>query len=87
LIVKSAERTDVRAAEYVNELSTRQRQVPFQLLPGDSVKQIATKLSLSNYTVNDHLKHIYRRFGVSGHGELLAQFPSGGQIGRSDSPA
>jgi DNA-binding NarL/FixJ family response regulator len=76
------EGTDVPAAAHVTELSTRQRQVMFQLLAGDSVKQIARKLSLSNYTVNDHIKQIYRRFGVSGRGELLAQFLSGGQPGR-----
>jgi DNA-binding CsgD family transcriptional regulator len=76
--------TDVPAAEHVNKLSTRQRQVLLQLLSGDSVKQIAKKLSLSNYTVNDHLKLIYRRFGVNGRGELLAQFLAGGQAGRSD---
>jgi len=76
--------TDVPAAEHVNELSTRQRQVLFQLLSGDSVKEIAKKLSLSNYTVNDHLKRIYQRFGVNGRGELLAQFLAGGQAGRSD---
>jgi DNA-binding NarL/FixJ family response regulator len=35
--------TDVPAAEHVNELSTRRRQVLFQLLSGDSVKQIAKK--------------------------------------------
>jgi DNA-binding CsgD family transcriptional regulator len=58
--------------------------VLFQLLSGDSVKEIAKKLSLSNYTVNDHLKRIYQRFGVNGRGELLAQFLAGGQAGRSD---
>jgi DNA-binding CsgD family transcriptional regulator len=76
--------TNVPAAAHVNQLSTRQRQVLFQLLSGDSVKQIAKKLSLSNYTVNDHLKRIYQRFGVNGRGELLAQFLAGGQAGRSD---
>jgi DNA-binding CsgD family transcriptional regulator len=80
------EGTDVPAAEHVNKLSTRQRQVLFQLLSGDSVKQIARKLSISNFTVNDHLKNIYRRFGVSGRGELLAQFLAGGQTGPSDAP-
>ena len=70
--------TDVPAAEHVNKLTTRQRQVLLQLLSGDSVKQIGKKLSLSNYTVNDHMKQIYHRFGVSGRGELLAQFLAGG---------
>jgi DNA-binding CsgD family transcriptional regulator len=73
---------DVPAKEHVNKLSNRQRQVLFQLLSGDSVKQIARKLSLSAYTVNGHLKTIYERFHVSSRGELLAQFLAGGPIGQ-----
>jgi DNA-binding CsgD family transcriptional regulator len=72
------EGTDVPAAEHVNDLSLRQRQVLLQLLAGDSVKQIAGKLSISAYTVNDHIKNIYRHFAVNGRGELLAQFLAGG---------
>ena len=75
------EGTDVPASQHVNELSLRQRQVLLQMLAGDSVKEIAKKLSLSAYTVNDHLKHIYRRFGVGTRGELLAQFLAGGPVG------
>lgn len=78
------EGTNVPAAPRVNSLSTRQRQVLIQLLAGDSVKQIARKLSLSAYTVNDHIKNIYARFGVSGRGELLAQFLSGGPSASGD---
>jgi DNA-binding CsgD family transcriptional regulator len=77
------EGTDVPAAEHVSELTTRQRQVLIQLLSGDGSKLIAQKLSLSIHTVNDHLKQIYQRFGVSGRGELLAQFLSGGRTDRA----
>jgi DNA-binding CsgD family transcriptional regulator len=72
------EGTNVPAAAHVNDLSHRQRQVMFQVLSGDSVKQVARKLSMSAFTVNDHLKQIYRRFGVNSRGELLAQFLAGG---------
>jgi DNA-binding CsgD family transcriptional regulator len=71
---------DVPAKEHVNKLSNRQRQVLLLLLSGDSVKQIARKLSLSAYTVNGHLKMIYERFHVSSRGELLAQFLAGGPV-------
>jgi DNA-binding CsgD family transcriptional regulator len=71
---------DVPAKEHVNKLSNRQRQVLLQLLSGDSVKQIAQKLSLSAFTVNGHLKTIYERFHVSSRGELLAQFLAGGPV-------
>jgi DNA-binding CsgD family transcriptional regulator len=85
LVIGSVEKlhregTDVPAAGHVNELSTRQRQVLIQLMTGDGVKQIASKLSLSVHTVTDHLKQIYRRFKVSGRGELFAQFLAGGLI-------
>jgi DNA-binding CsgD family transcriptional regulator len=75
---------DVPAAEHVNDLTLRQRQVLLYVLAGDSVKQVARKLSLSNHTVNDHLKQIYRRFHVGGRGELLAQFLAGGTAGGND---
>jgi DNA-binding CsgD family transcriptional regulator len=70
--------SDVPAGDRVNELSPRQKQVLFRLMAGDGMKQIARVLSLSQYTVNDHLKDIYRRFGVSGRAELLAMFFGGG---------
>lgn len=70
--------TNIPAREHVRKLSQRQKQVLLQLMSGDGTKQIAQKLSMSPFTVNDHLKTIYHRFGVSGRGELLAQFLSGG---------
>ena len=70
--------SDVPAGDRVNELSPRQRQVMYRVMAGDGVKQIAQVLSLSPYTVNDHLKEIYRRFGASGRAELLAMFFGGG---------
>jgi len=76
--------TDVPGAEHVNELSPRQRQVLLQLLSGEGVKQIARELSLSTHTVNDHMKHIYRRFGVSGRSELVAKFLAGGTAAGTD---
>jgi DNA-binding CsgD family transcriptional regulator len=72
------EGTDIPARENVEKLSHRQKQVLLHLMSGDGTKQIARKLSMSPFTVNDHLKLIYHRFGVSGRGELLAQFLSGG---------
>lgn len=64
---------DASVNDRMNGLSIRQQQVLVQLMAGDSIKQIARKLSLSPHTVNDHLKQIYQRFGVSGRGELMAQ--------------
>lgn len=57
----------------VNELSPRQEQTLRHLLGGDSEKQVARKLELSQHTVHVYVKAIYRRFGVSSRAELLAK--------------
>ena len=64
-----------RDAEALAEaLSPRQREVLRHLLRGDSVKQIAAALNLSQHTVNEYVKDLHRHFGVSSRGELLALF-------------
>lgn len=68
---------DVEAVGSVANLSRRQRQVLLLLLSGDAVKQIATKLQISDHTVRDHVKVLHEHFGVSTRGELLAKFLSG----------
>lgn len=42
------------------------------LLQGASEKQIAARNELSRHTVHDHVKAIYRRWGVNSRAELLA---------------
>jgi DNA-binding CsgD family transcriptional regulator len=71
--------TDVPAKDKVLQLSPRERQVMIFLLGGDSPKQVAQKLELSEHTVGDYVKHIYKRFSVSSRAELLAHFIAGGQ--------
>jgi hypothetical protein len=44
------------------------------LLAGDSEKQIANRLRLSQHTVHVYVKALYRRHSVSSRGELLARF-------------
>ena len=55
------------------ELSPRMEQTLQHLLNGDSEKQVARKLLLSQHTVHVYVKAIYRRYGVSSRGELLAK--------------
>ena len=55
-------------------LSPRLRQTLERLLAGDSEKQIARHLGLSPHTVHVYVKALYRGFGVSSRGELLARF-------------
>jgi DNA-binding CsgD family transcriptional regulator len=55
-------------------LSARMRQTLQGLLAGEAEKQIAYRLKLSPHTVHVYVKGLYRHFGVSSRGELLARF-------------
>ena len=69
--------TDVPAAEYVLRLTPRQRQIVLFLLSGESLRDVAGKLQLSEHTIRAHVKSIYRQAGVSSRGALLARFMAG----------
>jgi DNA-binding CsgD family transcriptional regulator len=70
---------DVPAKNKVVGLSRREREVMAFLLSGDSQKEVAHKLRLSEHTVGDYVKQIYKHFGVTSRAELLAHFISGGR--------
>jgi DNA-binding NarL/FixJ family response regulator len=54
-----------RAAGSLRSLSTREAQVLHSLAHGLSNKEIAAALGLSVGTVKTHLRHIFRKLGVS----------------------
>lgn len=56
------------------DLAPRRREVLSCLLEGDGDKQVAARLGMSVYTVNEHTKAIFRHFGVRGRAELLARW-------------
>ena len=56
------------------DLSPRERETLQSLLAGDSEKQAAMKLGLSQHTVHVYVKKLYRKFGVCSRGELLAKW-------------
>jgi DNA-binding CsgD family transcriptional regulator len=56
------------------ELPPRVRQVLRCLLEGDGDKQIASRLKLSPYTINQYVKHIFKHFGAQSRTELLARW-------------
>ncbi len=66
----------------VENLSRREKQVLTFLLDGRSNKQIAALLELSEYTVGDYIKSIFKHFEVHSRGELQAVF----LVGRLKSP-
>ncbi|WP_433512715.1 helix-turn-helix transcriptional regulator [Nonomuraea sp. CA-143628] len=55
-------------------LTPREQDVVRCALNGLPTKQIARRLEVSPYTVNDHLTAIYRKIGVTARDELLARF-------------
>jgi DNA-binding CsgD family transcriptional regulator len=57
-----------------SDLARRARQVLGCLLEGDGDKQIASRLRLSRFTVNQYTKLIFRHFGVNTRPELLARW-------------
>jgi DNA-binding CsgD family transcriptional regulator len=54
-------------------LTNRERDVTQRLLAGLARKTIATELQISAYTVDDHIKAVFDKTGVSSAGQLRAQ--------------
>jgi DNA-binding CsgD family transcriptional regulator len=63
-------------------MSRRERQVAQLAISGRSNREIAALLELSVWTVQDHLKSIYAKTGVTGRGELAAYVVGAAQPGR-----
>jgi DNA-binding CsgD family transcriptional regulator len=61
-------------------LSIREREIMQLILDGNRISTIASSLFLSENTVRNHLKRVYRKLGVGSIGELRESF----QTGRSD---
>jgi len=55
----------------------REREVAALVLRGQSAKAIASSLVISPWTVDDHLKTIYEKAGITSRGELVLLVPGG----------
>ena len=53
-------------------LTAKEREVLERMLGGQSRKQMAAEMHVSENTVKTHVKHIYEKLGVSGREEILA---------------
>jgi DNA-binding NarL/FixJ family response regulator len=62
------------AAETSAAMGPRIRETLRHLLTGDSEKQIAAKLGISQHTVHVYVKRLYRHYDVCSRGQLLARF-------------
>jgi DNA-binding CsgD family transcriptional regulator len=69
-------------------LTPRLRGVLTLLIDGRNRNEIAQSLKLSPHTVKDHIKAIYRHFGVSTHPQLmrLFQFGNGNDVAYEQQP-
>lgn len=57
-------------------LTEREKEIVDHLLKGKSTKELAQSLHISAYTVQDHLKSIFSKAGVSSRRELISQLHS-----------
>jgi len=55
------------------DLTARESEVVLLLSRGLPTKEIAAELCISAHTVNDHIKVIFSKVGVSSRGELVAK--------------
>lgn len=59
-------------------LTSRERDICREVMAGHSTVEIADRLVISSYTVQDHLKSIFAKVGVRSRGELVARLRPGG---------
>jgi DNA-binding NarL/FixJ family response regulator len=64
-----------------NALSGRERQILQLVSAGMSNREIAAKLSLSRYTIECHIKHIYRKLAVSSRTRAINEARTRGLLG------
>ena len=67
-------KTLANSTDPVGRLSPRLRETLACLLDGDPEKRIAARLGIASSTLHDHVKRVYRHFGVGSRPELMAYF-------------
>lgn len=67
-------RNDQIDQKIVDSLSHRELHIALAMAKGKSYKDLAGELSISIFTVNYHLKNIYRKLNIKSKSELAAMF-------------
>jgi DNA-binding NarL/FixJ family response regulator len=75
-----------RAATPAERLTARERQVVAGVATGESNREIATRLGLSEITVKHHVSNIFDKLGVSNRAELAVYATSRGLAGLPPPP-
>ena len=70
LLEPQPESTCLQAGLKHYNLSSRQEEIALLAATGQSNREIAEKLFITEYTVKDHLKEIFQKLGVKGRSEL-----------------
>jgi DNA-binding CsgD family transcriptional regulator len=74
VIITPARRTELApVVTRLYGLSPREREVLMLVARGESTREIAARLGISSYTVQDHLDHAFDKVGVRGRRALLAK--------------
>ena len=68
------QRTEKINSDFLKVLSQRELQVAVAISQGKTYREIAMDLSITVFTVNYHLKNIYRKLNVKSKSELIALF-------------
>lgn len=55
------------------QISRREAEVLSFVLKGHKAGEIAGQLGITQYTVKDHLKHVYAKLGITSRGQLLSR--------------
>jgi len=73
--------SDELCRSHLGDLSEREREVLAHLLEGKRITTIAQQLYLSEHTVRNHLKAIYRKLGLHSLAELRERLTPTGTVG------
>ncbi len=73
MVIEPPKRADPEESKD-RKMSPRMRQTLEGLLCGESEKQIAYRMGISQHTVHFYVKALYKLYGVNSRGELLSRF-------------